>query len=99
MIIWDLTEKNEIVFNISLSFHPMRSGPSLIFILISWKKEETRQSRRYAENPRNTTVFWSYRPSAHFFEKKKTVLDDDVGECMYQISGFYRFLFGQGALP
>ena len=47
----------------------------------------------------DTTVFGGYRPSASLFRKKneKTVFRYGKVECVYQISGPYRFSFGQEA--
>ena len=59
---------------------------------LSGGNPKTRQSRRYAENRRDTAVFLEVSaPQAHFFKKsKKNVFIYSLGECVYQIAGFYR---------
>ena len=61
--------------------------------------QKTKQSTRYAENPRDMAVFREWRPSGSLFRKnkKKTVFRHGLKECMYQILGLYRLLFGQEA--
>ena len=62
----------------------------------------TRQSRRYADNPRDTAVYQGQRPSGSLFRKNKTnkepVFRYGLGEYVYLISGLYLFLFGQEVL-
>ena len=45
---------------------------------------------RYEENPRDAAV-----SLGQIFPKKKHVFRYGLGECVYQISGLYRFSFGQ----
>ena len=61
-------------------------------------KNSTRQSRSYAENPHGTVNFQRWPPSGSLFRKnKKTFFRCGLGERVYQISGPYRFWFGQKA--
>ena len=60
----------------------------------------TRQSRRLTENPRDMAVFKASGPPGNFFEKiKKNVFRYGLGKCVYQISGLYLFsLWTKGAV-
>ena len=61
----------------------------LIFYYSISEITKTRQSRRYAENPRDTAVFRGWRPPGTFFRKNKKPRYG-IGEFVYQILGLYR---------
>ena len=51
---------------------------------------------KICRNPRSTAVFRVYWPSLSLYRKiKKTIFRYDRGQCVDQISGLFRFFFGQ----
>ena len=55
---------------------------NLPLVSLFLKKTKTRQSWRYAENPRDTAVFRGLRPSREFFRQDKKHVLDEVNASM-----------------
>ena len=60
-------------------------------------KRKNRQLRRYAEKAVETAIFEASGPYGFYFEKTK-IQHLDMVKGVYQITGLYRFSFGQEVL-